>query len=156
MQYHIYDIIHMITYDILWYERDIQWYHRKTMISYSARFQMHCFALRQLRRRYQAWPCSWLHWREKLFPLESGELYPFWATSSDAAQQARGRSLLPAWIRSQPVTNHRQISNSWGGWWMSKSWAGRWNWRAWAGDKGLMGLGSMALEAWAGSPRQQS
>jgi hypothetical protein len=35
--------------------------------------------------------------------------------SSDAAEQARGRSLLPAWIRSQPVTNHRQISNSWGG-----------------------------------------
>ncbi len=61
---------------------------------------------------------SWLHhdWKEKLSLIQAGELCPFWAsvTSSDAALQAQGRSPLPAGIRSQPVTTHRPISNSWG------------------------------------------
>jgi hypothetical protein len=32
---------------------------------------------------------------EKLFLIEAGELYPFWTTSLDAAQQAQARARCP-------------------------------------------------------------
>jgi hypothetical protein len=68
-----------------------------------------CSALRRLSRRHRAWLRSWLHWREKLFLIEARGLYSFWAASSDAAQQALGRSPLPAGIRSQAFTLSLQV-----------------------------------------------
>ncbi len=60
----------------------------------------HCSALGQLRRRHRAWSCqcSCLHWREKLFLIEAGELYPLLAT------QPRAKNCIPSWP-TQPRAN---------------------------------------------------
>jgi hypothetical protein len=46
--------------------------------------------------------------------VEAGELRPLalWNASEDAAQQARGRSPLPAGIQSQVVTPHHAVTTA--------------------------------------------